>query len=95
MGIMGFVVTGFVVLIGETLNGPLLAGILTVVGFSAHGKHFKNTIPILLGVYIAGLGNSTNGFTIALSALLVHLLPLFLEFMVLFGGLLPVGSILQ
>lgn len=69
MGIMGFVATGFVVLIGETLNGPLLAGILTIVGFSAYGKHFRNTIPILLGVYIAGWGSSTNGFTIALSAL--------------------------
>lgn len=69
MGIMGFVATGFVILIGETLNGPLLAGILAVVGFSAYGKHFKNTIPILIGVYIAGWGSSTNGFTIALSAL--------------------------
>lgn len=69
MGIMGFVATGFVILIGETLNGPLLAGILTVVGFSAYGKHFKNTIPILVGVYLAGWGSSTNGFTIALSAL--------------------------
>lgn len=69
MGIMGFVATGFVILIGETLNGPLLAGILTVVGFSAYGKHFKNTIPILLGVFLAGWGSSTNGFTIALSAL--------------------------
>lgn len=69
MGIMGFVGTGFVILIGEKLNGPLLAGILTIVGFSAYGKHFKNTIPILLGVYIAGWGSSTNGFTTALSAL--------------------------
>ena len=69
MGIMGFVATGFVILIGETLNGPLLAGILAVVGFSAYGKDFKNTIPILIGVYIPGWGSSTNGFTIALSAL--------------------------
>lgn len=69
MGIMGFVATIFVVLLGEKLNGPLLAGILTVVGFSAYGKHFKNTIPILLGVYIAGVGSSTEPFTIALSAL--------------------------
>ncbi|WP_291259821.1 DUF1576 domain-containing protein [Fusobacterium sp.] len=69
MGVMGFVATIFVLLLKETLNGPLLAGILTVVGFSAYGKHFKNTIPILLGVYLAGWGSSTNGFTIALSAL--------------------------
>ena len=69
MGVMGFVATGFIVLIKETLNGPLLAGILTIVGFSAHGKHFKNTIPILLGVYLAGWGSSIDGFTVALSAL--------------------------
>lgn len=69
MGIMGFIATGFVMLLGEKLNGPLLAGILTVVGFSAYGKHFKNTIPILLGVYIAGWGSSTATFSIALSAL--------------------------
>ena len=40
MGIMGFVATGFVILIGETLNGPLLAGILTVVGFFCLWKTF-------------------------------------------------------
>lgn len=69
MGIMGFVAIGFLMLIGEKLNGPLLAGVLAVVGFSAYGKHFKNTIPILVGVWLAGWGTSTNGFTTALSAL--------------------------
>lgn len=69
MGIMGFVAIGFLMLIGEKLNGPLLAGVLAVVGFSAYGKHFKNTIPILVGVWFAGWGTSTNGFTTALSAL--------------------------
>ena len=69
MGIMGFVAIGFLMIIGEKLNGPLLAGVLTIVGFSAYGKHFKNTIPILFGVWFAGWGTSTNGFTTALSAL--------------------------
>lgn len=69
MGINGFVATAYVVLLGETLNGPLLAGILTVVGFSAYGKHFKNIIPILVGVYLASLGNNTANFTVVLSAL--------------------------
>lgn len=69
MGINGFVATIYVILLGETLNGPLLAGILTVVGFSAYGKHFKNIIPILLGVYLASLGNNTENFTVVLSAL--------------------------
>ncbi len=69
MGIVGFVATGFVVALGETLNGPLLAGILTVVGFGAFGKHFRNITPILLGVYLASLGTTSDGFVIALSAL--------------------------
>lgn len=69
MGIIGFVSMGFVVAIGETLNGPLLAGILTVVGFAAYGKHFKNITPVLLGVYLASIGTTTDGFVIALSAL--------------------------
>lgn len=69
MGVVGFVSTGFVLLIGETLNGPLLAGILTVVGFGAYGKHFRNITPILLGVYLASIGTTNDGFVIALSAL--------------------------
>ncbi|MGL4896903.1 MAG: DUF1576 domain-containing protein, partial [Cetobacterium sp.] len=35
MGIMGFVAMLYPILLGQTLNGPLLAGILTIVGFSA------------------------------------------------------------
>lgn len=69
MGIMGFVSIIFLMAIGQTLDGPLVAGIFTIVGFSAHGKHFKNTIPILLGVYLAGWGTSVDEFTIALTAL--------------------------
>lgn len=69
MGITGFVSTFFVMLLGETLNGPLIAGILTVVGFSAYGKHFRNIIPILLGVFLASIGTTSDGFVIALSAL--------------------------
>ena len=69
MGIMGFVSLIFLIIIKQGLNGPLLAGILTVVGFAAHGKHFRNTIPILVGVYLAGWGVSLNSFTLALSAL--------------------------
>lgn len=69
MGIMGFVAMGFVMFLKQTLNGPLLAGILTIVGFSAYGKHFINTIPILIGVYLAKFGSYTDSFTVALSGL--------------------------
>lgn len=69
MGIMGFVAMMYPILLGETLNGPLLAGILTIVGFSAYGKTIFNIIPILLGVFLGKFGSDTDGFTIALSGL--------------------------
>jgi len=69
MGINGLIATAFVYLVGGTLNGPFVAGILTVVGFSAYGKHFKNVVPILIGVSIARFGNTTPTFTVILSGL--------------------------
>lgn len=53
MAIMGFIATGYVVLTGASLNGPIIGGIFTVVGFSAFGKHPRNTLPIFIGVYLA------------------------------------------
>ena len=48
----------------------MLAGVFTVVGFSAHGKTCFNTIPILLGVVFAGVTSSGfDYFTLALSGL--------------------------
>ena len=35
------------------LNGPVICGILTVVGFGGFGKHIKNVFPIFLGILIA------------------------------------------
>ena len=53
----------------QTFNGPILAGLFTVVGFSAYGKTWFNTIPILVGVTLASLGSKGTDFTIALSGL--------------------------
>lgn len=71
MALMGFVATVYVVLIGGQLNGPSLGGILTVVGFGAYGKHVRNTVPILIGVFIAAVmkiwePNSTSAILAAL-----------------------------
>lgn len=35
------------------LNGPIICGILTVVGFGGFGKNIKNVTPIFLGILIA------------------------------------------
>ena len=69
MGVMGFISIGFVNITGQTFNGPVLAGVLTVVGFSANGKTVFNTFPILVGVLLASLGSKGNDFTLAISGL--------------------------
>ena len=55
MGVMGLLSLSFVLLIGGVVNGPVIAGIFTVVGFSAFGKHLKNCIPVILGVITTAL----------------------------------------
>ncbi len=55
MGINGFIATLYILLVGGDLNGPTLGGVFTVVGFSALGKHPKNIVPILMGVYLGSL----------------------------------------
>lgn len=53
MGLMGLVSIGYVIISKGTFDGTLAAAIITVMGFSATGKHIKNSIPIMAGVFIA------------------------------------------
>ncbi|MFT9495936.1 DUF1576 domain-containing protein [Anaerosolibacter sp.] len=55
MGIGGIISTIYVLVIGADLNGPTVGGIFTIVGFSAFGKHIKNMLPIVCGVFIGSL----------------------------------------
>ncbi len=57
MGLLGLVSLTYVLLIGGELNGPVIGGIFTVVGFAAYGKHIRNVLPIFGGVLIANLFN--------------------------------------
>ncbi len=61
MGVMGLVAVGFTALLGGNLNGPILGGVLTVVGFSAFGKHVRNCTPILVGVFLGSLFKTWSG----------------------------------
>jgi hypothetical protein len=60
MGINGLIATFYILVVKGDLNGPTVGGILTIVGFSAFGKHPKNIIPIFLGVYLGTLGKHWN-----------------------------------
>ncbi len=53
MGLTGTIGTIYVLLVGGDLNGPVIGAILTIVGFSAFGKHPRNIVPIMIGVFIA------------------------------------------
>lgn len=57
IGIMGLLSILFVIIIGKNgvFNGPVVGAIFAVTGFAAFGKHPKNTIPIMIGIYLAGI----------------------------------------
>ncbi|MGL4738810.1 MAG: DUF1576 domain-containing protein, partial [Cellulosilyticaceae bacterium] len=55
MGIMGIVSMIYAYVMGGSINGPIVAAILTVVGFSAFGKHLKNCYPIVMGVTLGAM----------------------------------------
>ncbi len=57
MGVMGILSTSFILIIGGQLSGPVVGGVLTVIGFSAFGKHPRNTLPILFGARLAAILN--------------------------------------
>lgn len=52
---LGVVLVVYVFLIGGTLNGPIVGGIIGVMSFGAFGNHLKNTIPVLLGIWIGAM----------------------------------------
>jgi len=55
MGLCGLIGTAYVLVIGSDLNGPVIGAILTIVGFAAFGKHPRNIVPIMAGVFLGSL----------------------------------------
>lgn len=55
MGVLGLASWGYVVIVGAPLNGPVLGGILTIIGFGAFGKHPVNCWPVMTGILAATL----------------------------------------
>lgn len=70
MALMGGLLLGYVCLSQTPLNGPLVGAILSAVGFSAFGNHVLNSLPILIGVFLAAqLGSAleVDHLTVALA----------------------------
>ena len=57
MGINGLLAILFVKMSNGVINGPIMGGIFNVMGFSAFGKHPRNILPIMIGVYLTSLIN--------------------------------------
>ncbi len=55
MGVNGMFSTLLVIAVHGDLNGPTIGGIMTIVGFSATGKHIRNISPVMFGVCLASL----------------------------------------
>lgn len=70
VGIMGLISIGFLSILGLTINGPVMGGILTVMGFGAFGKHPRNSLPVmigaLIGVTVTNYSLESTGMVIAL-----------------------------
>ena len=49
-GVNGLIGMAYILLTGGDLNGPTVGGILTIMGFSAFGKHAFNIVPVMAGV---------------------------------------------
>lgn len=59
MSLTGAIATTYVLFVGD-LNGPTIGAILTIVGFSAFGKHPRNIVPIMAGIVLGSLFKPWN-----------------------------------
>ena len=53
MAVLCSFATTVVLVLGADLNGPTIAGILTMTGFGSFGKHIKNVAPVVAGAIAA------------------------------------------
>jgi hypothetical protein len=60
MGLTGAIGTLYVLAVGSELNGPTIGAIFTIVGFAAYGKHPRNILPVMLGVFLASMMKDWN-----------------------------------
>jgi hypothetical protein len=71
MGITGAIGMAYILAAGGELNGPVIGAIFTIVGFAAFGKHPRNIVPIMVGVFLGSLAKpwSADDPSILLAAL--------------------------
>ncbi|MCX7787234.1 MAG: DUF1576 domain-containing protein [Spirochaetes bacterium] len=53
MGLLGLLGSAYVFLVKGDFNGPVLGGLLTLMGFGAFGKNIRNCWPVVMGVMLS------------------------------------------
>lgn len=71
MSIMGILSMLVVLVMNGSFNGPVMAAMFSVIGFSAFGKHPVNSLPIVVGVYLAA---ATSIWEISSTAIVISAL---------------------
>lgn len=70
MGLLGLIGSLLVAIVGGDFNGPVLGGLLTLMGFGSFGKNLRNcwpvTLGVLLGTFAFGLSPAAPGPILAL-----------------------------
>lgn len=61
-GLIGLTGSLYILIIDAPFNGPVIGGLLTIMGFGAFGTHLKNSWPVVSGVILATMvtGNPLN-----------------------------------
>lgn len=54
-GILGLVYSAYVAIVKAPFNGPVVGGLMTIVGFGFFGKHLRNIGPVFAGLLAAAL----------------------------------------
>lgn len=54
-GLIGLLGSLYIIIIGANFNGPVIGGLLTIMGFAAFGTNLKNSWPVVTGVIICAL----------------------------------------
>ncbi|MFP4078389.1 MAG: DUF1576 domain-containing protein, partial [Candidatus Izemoplasmataceae bacterium] len=57
VGFMGLLSLAVLTVLRIEINGPVMGGILTVMGFGAFGKHPRNAVPVMTGALIGALAS--------------------------------------
>ena len=52
IGLTSLASLALMLLIGVKMSGPVMGGLLTIMGFAAFGKHLRNSIPPMIGVIL-------------------------------------------